>query len=130
MNNPLSYTPKIPPMGDLPCTDRVVSFSYDTGRLVQVPLSHGETMESCRDWKGLNLRSLAEAIILQAIEDLWDADHMGESLEFFSGDEFERYLGMAEIDDSGKLRLLGLIHIAPKERALCGPDAADGRTSD
>lgn len=36
-----------------------------------------------------NLKGLAEAIILQSIEDLWDKNNREESLAFFNGNAFD-----------------------------------------
>ncbi len=32
----------------------------------------------------MNIKALAEAVILQSLEDLWNAAHRTESIEFFS----------------------------------------------
>lgn len=72
-----------------------------------------------------HLRNLAEAIILQAIEDLWNIDHRKESIEFFKGEAFRRYLGMAGMDHREKLRLLGLINgVSKKSNVMRLPGCA------
>lgn len=57
----------------------------------------------------MGIKTLAEAIILQSIEDLWDVRHRSESLEFFSGQNFRDCAKLAGINIDNKLRLLKLI---------------------
>ena len=56
----------------------------------------------------MGCRSLAEAVILQSIEDLWNPLHREESKEFFKGEGFKIY---AEIADLNSLRNYKLLHI-------------------
>ena len=59
---------------------------------------------------------IAEAIILQAIEDLWSAVHRKESIEFFTGEGFAicaRIVGMGLYQ---KLRLIQVIKKAIQKR--------------
>jgi hypothetical protein len=61
-------------------------------------------------------RKLAEAIILQAIEDLWSPVHRKESIEFFTGEGFvicARVVGMGLYD---KLRLIRVIKRAVQKK--------------
>jgi hypothetical protein len=51
----------------------------------------------------MGYRSLAEAVILQSLEDLSDPRHREESREFFSGDGFKIYSGIAELNFFNKL---------------------------
>ena len=54
------------------------------------------------------MKAMAEAIILQSIEDLWDEAHRNESLEFFRGGGFDFYAGIAGLGPAEKLKLLGM----------------------
>lgn len=55
------------------------------------------------------MKTLAEAIILQSIEDLWDEGHKDDSLSFFRGEGFNMCAKMAGIRPDDRLRLLRLI---------------------
>jgi hypothetical protein len=59
------------------------------------------------DYRGL--RSLAEAIILQSIEDLWDSRHKDESMEFFRGEGFKICAEIAGLNTSKQLKILRLL---------------------
>ena len=50
----------------------------------------------------MNMKALAEAIILQSLEDLWDERHRKESLEFFKGQGFGVYSGIAGLRNDDK----------------------------
>lgn len=68
----------------------------------------------------MKMKALAEAIILQSIEDLWDEAHRRESLEFFKGEGFDMYADIAGLGPAEKSKLLGMI-----EGYLAGQSAAD-----
>lgn len=51
-------------------------------------------------------KSVAEAIILQGMEDLWDLRFRAESLKFFAGKEFRTCARMAGMSTDDKLKLL------------------------
>lgn len=56
------------------------------------------------------IKTLAEAVILQAMEDLWSKSHRQKSIEFFQGDGFKHYAdlaGMAAADRSRLLKMVG-----------------------
>jgi hypothetical protein len=78
----------------------------------------GEVMVNFADRERPELRYLAEAIILQALEDLWNIHHRKESIEFFSGEEFRSYSEIAGMDHFGKLRLLWLIDSISKRSGI------------
>lgn len=44
------------------------------------------------------LNNLAEAIILQALEDMWDERYFKESIQFFMGDGFTVWSYIAGLD--------------------------------
>lgn len=82
--------------------------------MIIVPRSNGR-----RNDKGtlMGFRRLAEAIILQSIEDLWMPTHRQESLAFFKGEAFNicaEIAGMSVLKKGKLLRLLadscGKIH--------------------
>ncbi len=54
------------------------------------------------------LRNLAEAIILQAIEDLWNSRLRNESIDFFRGEGFMRYARMAGMTRDEVFRILAI----------------------
>ncbi|MFA5354619.1 MAG: hypothetical protein WC291_10350 [Thermodesulfovibrionales bacterium] len=54
------------------------------------------------------MQALAEAIILQSLEDLWDSSRREESLVFFEGDGFRFCTEMAGIDLGGRIQLLSM----------------------
>ena len=56
------------------------------------------------------VRKLAESIILQSIEDLWDGSSMQESIEFFSNKGFSACAAMARMDIGDQVRLLDLVN--------------------
>lgn len=79
-------------------------------------------------------RSLAEAVILQSIEDLWNPVCKRGSLKFFSGDGFELCSEIAGISYVKQLTMLRMIADAgPKSRlgnmskAILGKPAWPGR---
>jgi hypothetical protein len=53
--------------------------------------------------------SLAEAIILQTMEDIWDARYMTESIHFFKSEEFSLCADMAGLTALGQIRLLNML---------------------
>jgi hypothetical protein len=56
------------------------------------------------------VRHLAEAIILQSIEDLWDEGQRRDCLRFFRGDGFIVCAETAGLNVSARGRLLGLVN--------------------
>jgi len=57
----------------------------------------------------MGIKSLAEGIILQSIEDLWSSEHSKESLDFFSGGEFRSCAEMAGMSLLEQVRLLRMV---------------------
>lgn len=57
----------------------------------------------------MGIESLAEAVILQSLEDLWSSDHENESREFFSGEGFKLCAEIAGIDATKKCKLLEML---------------------
>lgn len=55
------------------------------------------------------MKSLAEAIILQGLEDIYDSRYRAESLSFFSGTEFRVCAKMAGMSIEQKIKLLTLV---------------------
>ena len=54
----------------------------------------------------MGCRSLAEAVILQSIEDLWNPLHREESKEFFKGEGLKIYAEIAELNSPGNYKLI------------------------
>lgn len=57
----------------------------------------------------MRLKGLAEGIILQSIEDLWDKDHKEDCIAFFKGKGFSDCAEMAGMSTSDQIRLLNLV---------------------
>ncbi len=57
----------------------------------------------------MNIKHLAEAIILQSIEDLWNESHREECIKFFSGEDFRTCARIAGMDISDQIKILGLL---------------------
>lgn len=57
----------------------------------------------------MNLRGLAEAIILQSLEDLWSIQHREGSIRFFGGAGFGIAAEMAGLGFNERLKILGLV---------------------
>ena len=69
-------------------------------------------MTSERD---MNIRNLAEAIILQSVEDLWDAKQKGDCLTFFGGESFGMCAEIAGMTEYEKARMLQLVSASAQE---------------
>lgn len=69
------------------------------------------------------IRKLAESIILQCIEDLWDKTLMKQSTEFFSRRGFSICAAIAGMDIRDQVKLLDLINCAMFE-VRCMPRKA------
>ncbi len=63
-------------------------------------------------------RSLAEAIILQSIEDLWNPVCKKQSLKFFEGNGFEFYSGIAGISYIKQLAMFRMLANAGRKTSL------------
>jgi hypothetical protein len=57
----------------------------------------------------MNIKHLAEAVILQAIEDLWDQDDRAESIKFFAGEDFRTCASIAGIDIVEQIKILKML---------------------
>jgi len=55
-------------------------------------------------------QKLAESIIIQSIEDLWDRNRWAESVTFFTGKRFSICAGIAGMDFHAQVRLLEMIN--------------------
>lgn len=58
---------------------------------------------------GKGVKSLAEAIILQSIEDLWSKNNQKESVEFFTGEGFRHCADMADLSVVDRLRIIRML---------------------
>ncbi|MBI4823348.1 MAG: hypothetical protein HY805_03845 [Nitrospirae bacterium] len=54
------------------------------------------------------MNKLAQAIILQSVEDMWDKQHRAECMEFFTGEGFHICAQMAGLLPNEKSKLLNL----------------------
>ncbi len=57
----------------------------------------------------MSVRGLAEGIILQSIEDLWNENHRGECIAFFTGREFSICAEIAGMNLPDQLKVLNLV---------------------
>jgi len=57
----------------------------------------------------MGTRDLAEAVILQSIEDLWSKDAREESINFFKKSGFVKYAAIASMTTEDRLKLLNII---------------------
>ena len=57
----------------------------------------------------MNIRNIAELIILQCIEDLWNERESSGSADFFAGEGFPLCAGIAGMDLNDQGRLLNLV---------------------
>jgi hypothetical protein len=58
----------------------------------------------------MNVNKLAQAIILQSIEDLWDERYRADCIKFFSGEEFSICTWMAGMNVSDQTKLLNMVN--------------------
>lgn len=55
------------------------------------------------------IKSLAEAVILQSIEDLFDPKERKKSIDFFKGDNFSLYAKMAGLNAVEQIRIFKML---------------------
>jgi hypothetical protein len=67
--------------------------------------------------RAFRVKALAEAVILQAMEDLWSDTHREKSIEFFEGDGFKYFAGMAGMGAVERLRLVKMLGGLKSDRA-------------
>jgi hypothetical protein len=65
--------------------------------------------EDSADRLKARVRNLAEAVILQSLEDLWDPEYRGGSRDFFKGNGFRICADIAGLDSHKKIRFLHFI---------------------
>jgi len=58
----------------------------------------------------MGLNNLAEAIIFQSLEDLWDEGQKNDCIEFFRGDGFSICAEIAGIKALDQIKILNLIY--------------------
>lgn len=68
-----------------------------------------ETITGSLEGETAYARKLTDAVILQAMEDLWNRRHKKESIEFFSGESLMWWTKMSGMSPVERLRLLGMI---------------------
>ncbi len=69
------------------------------------------------------VRHLAEAIILQSIEDLWDEEHREECTKFFTGEDFRTCAALAGLDTADQIKILNMFSGLMKARTEKGKDS-------
>ena len=57
----------------------------------------------------MKTRNMAEAIILQSIEDLWDKDEREECIKFFSGENFRTCAAIAGLGTIEQIKILRIL---------------------
>jgi hypothetical protein len=65
--------------------------------------------------RNMKMRNLAEAIILQSVEDLWDAKQKDDCLTFFYGESFGMCAEMAGMNTHEQERMLKLVSASAQE---------------
>jgi hypothetical protein len=58
--------------------------------------------------KTTGIKNLAEAVILQSLEDLWDPSHRIESIDFFNGDGYRIYAKLAGLNQPRSHKILNI----------------------
>jgi hypothetical protein len=56
----------------------------------------------------MRVSHLAEAIILQSIQDLWDKEHRQGCIEFFTGEDFRTCAALAGMSTSDQIKILNM----------------------
>jgi hypothetical protein len=57
----------------------------------------------------MRVKHLAEAIILQSMEDLWSDSQREECINFFAGEDFRTCASIAGIDIADQIKILNMI---------------------
>lgn len=70
-------------------------------------------------------RKLSEAIILQALEDLWVNKHRESSIDFFTGRDFHVCADTAGLNFHDKIKLLDIVCSILKQNSEIEPDIPD-----
>ena len=58
----------------------------------------------------MSLKALAESVILQSAEDLWDIKYREQSIAFFLSNDFFYYADICRMGIEDKKKLLRLVH--------------------
>jgi hypothetical protein len=66
----------------------------------------------------VGVRNLAEAVILQSLEDLCSEKDIRESIGFFRKDGFKLYAGIAQMSMAERIKLLKLVDGILKQRRI------------
>ena len=66
----------------------------------------------------IQMKKIAEAVILQSVEDLWLPVHKKKSVDFFTGEGFVICAKFADFGLYEKLKLIQLIKKAAQKRTL------------
>ena len=77
----------------------------------------------------MDTRALAEAVILQCMEDLWDERHCKESISFFSSKDFSILAELARMSTDERLKLLKIVRKIKSEPSKRYASRADRANS-
>ncbi|HBG92287.1 MAG: hypothetical protein A3J81_06355 [Nitrospirae bacterium RIFOXYB2_FULL_43_5] len=88
----------------------IVPFNF--GKRPAVSVSRPESKQA---------KSIAEAVILQSMEDIYERGHMRESIEFFNGSGFELCAEIAGLTEREKTEILNIVRGAGFEVASAIP---------
>jgi hypothetical protein len=64
----------------------------------------------------MGLKSLAEGIIVQSVEDLWDDNLREDCIAFFKGEEFRTCAELADMGLNAQLKLLDMVKAVLENR--------------
>ena len=87
-------------------SDESIKSNASTSYFRTVAVSKSEAPEK---QSATAVKALAEAVILQAIEDMWHEKDKSKRLSFFSGEGFRIYAKMAGMDFREWIELLNLV---------------------
>jgi hypothetical protein len=65
---------------------------------------------------------LAEAVIMQSIEDLWDENHREDCIRFFTGEDFRTCASIAGMDTCEQIKILTMLSRIIKDMKKPGKD--------
>jgi hypothetical protein len=76
----------------------------------------------------MGLKSLAEGIIVQSMEDLWEDDLREDCVAFFRGEEFRTCAELADMSLNEQLKILDMVKVVLDRRS--GKSTADSSGKD
>ncbi len=70
----------------------------------------------------MKVNHLAEAIIMQSIEDLWAENHREDCIRFFTGEDFRTCAAIAGMDTCEQIKVLTMLSRMIKDLSKPGKD--------